>query len=228
MFFVNQKGHSFDTDSSAAAFSHAHFHFLFIHKSYFYTTLLNRYIKYVKSKLSILKSASQKFLFMKVVSGDVTQTLEADLNSVKLCLALFFFPSPECLHSFCCLDLRSDTFMCQLIMFFVYAFPEIKKLSITSPSCSGRFDSMGFAEKLPDHRAVAVTSYKAWPGAMMVCSECGREGLVLQENKISILASWVSTISTSLFSVGNSLPVCLAEVMMLCEIQICSDNRTVV
>lgn len=62
----------------------------------------------------------------------------------------------------------------------------------------------------------------------MVCSECGREGSVLWENKISILPSWVSTVSTSLFSVGNSLPVCLAEVMMLCEIQICSDNRTVV
>lgn len=74
-------------------------------------------------------------------------------------------------------------------------------------------------EKLVDHRA----SYKAQPGAVMVCSECEREGLVLRENK-SILPSWVSTVSTSLFSVENSLPVCLAEVMMLWEIQICSDN----
>lgn len=83
-------------------------------------------------------------------------------------------------------------------------------------------------EKLADHGAVTVTSYRARPGALMVCSECGREGLLLRENKISMLLSWVSTASTSLFSVGNSLPVCLAAVMMLCEIQICSDNGTVV
>ncbi|RMB93705.1 hypothetical protein DUI87_29935 [Hirundo rustica rustica] len=46
-------------------------------------------------------------------------------------------------------------------------------------------------EKLADDGAVTVTPYKAQPGAMMVCSECGREGLALQANKISIPPSWV-------------------------------------
>lgn len=52
-------------------------------------------------------------------------------------------------------------------------------------------------------------------------------GLVLQENKISILPFWVGTGSASFFSVEREFSVCLAEAVMLCEIQICCDNRTV-
>lgn len=49
------------------------------------------------------------------------EMLEVDLNSVKLYMG-FFLPSLECLHRFCCLDPSSDTFICQLVLFFMDAF----------------------------------------------------------------------------------------------------------
>lgn len=49
----------------------------------------------MKSKLAVLKSASQSFLFMKV-SGGVVEMLEIDLNSVKLCFGFFSFLLSAC------------------------------------------------------------------------------------------------------------------------------------
>lgn len=102
--------------------------------------------------------------------------------------------------------------------------PEIKKLSKPSPPSLEGLTQWALQQELADHRAVTVTSYKAWPGAGMVCSECGREGLVLWENKISILPSWVSTVSTSLQGI-----LCLSALLELCCCVklICSDDRTV-
>lgn len=152
----------------------------------------------MKSKLAVLKSASQLFLFMKV-SGGVMEVLEVDLNSVKLWM-VFFSPFSWVLTQI--LLLRSyfwHIYVTAAYVLYVCICLKLRNSEYLHPPALKGLTQWALQEKLADQRAVQslLTRHGQEP---WWCSECGREGLVLQENKISFLPLWVGTGSTS-FSV---------------------------